>query len=187
VDVDTALGLGQLGLGRVDNGDVLGAAALGVLHSGAGARARGTVLADLAVRHVVVEFEVAVKLNRDVELDDGELLGDALGVAAEGRRVPLVRAADTRDGLAAKGPAGDIAPSASIPALPALEVEVVVAVELADGQVQPVKAALLLVIALVVDVLGAVEGRGAAETAKSGKGPAKGGSQRQKRGGLHVS
>lgn len=66
-DLDGAAGLGLVGLGRVNDGDVLGATALFVVDSRARLLARAAMLAQRAIRHVVVELEITVKLGLDMD------------------------------------------------------------------------------------------------------------------------
>ena len=85
MDADVAAGLSSLGWLGVDDGDVLGATALGVLDGGTGALALRLLLADRVVGEGVVELELAVELDGDLEVGDGELVDRAgldLGAAA---------------------------------------------------------------------------------------------------------
>ncbi|KFY80691.1 hypothetical protein V499_00519 [Pseudogymnoascus sp. VKM F-103] len=94
VDADAAGLLSSLGWLGVDDGHVLGATALGVLHGGTGLLAARLLLADGVVGKGVVELEVAVELDGNLEVGDGELVDRAgldLGAA----------------GLVAVGGAGD--------------------------------------------------------------------------------
>lgn len=85
MDADAAGRLSSLRWLGVDDGDVRGATALGVLDGGTGALARRLLLADGLVGEGVVELEVAVELDGDLEVGDGELVDGAgldLGAAA---------------------------------------------------------------------------------------------------------
>jgi hypothetical protein len=60
------------GLRWVDDGDVLGTTALGVLDSAACGAARGGLLAGGSTGHAVVKFEIAVELYRDLNFGNRE-------------------------------------------------------------------------------------------------------------------
>jgi hypothetical protein len=153
VDADAAGLLGLLGLGRIHNGNVLGAAALGVLDGGATLGASRAVLAGRAVGHVIVELEVAVELDRDVEVDNGEPVHLGLCAAAEAGRLLLVGRARAGNDPVAEGARGKgVSLGELVLALEALEVKAAVVTKLARIQVLPVEAALLLVVALIVGV-----------------------------------
>lgn len=159
-DSDTTVLLGLVGLGRVNNGNTLGTTALGVLDRGTALLARRTLTASRSVRHAVVELKVTVELGRHVEGVQRELV---LGV--EAGAVTLVARGTTVDHLA-RGTAVEVATAGEglvLLALPALEVEVVIAAELARVEVTPVEPTSLLGLALVVSVGGALEGVGALE------------------------
>jgi hypothetical protein len=141
------------GLGRVDNGDAGGAAALVVLDIRAGLAATRSVLAGRAVGHLVVELQVAVKLRLDVHAAERELV--TLGTTERGRVVLRV-SADTTDLLSAR--AGRKALAAVGTASPPLEAEVVVAREGTEAEVAEIETTGLLLCALVVRVTGAGEG-----------------------------
>ena len=116
-------------------------AALGVLDSGSVLLARSNVLADRLVRHLVVEFDIAVEFNGNLNLLDTEsvlpllaiegcwlifanFVCDTLGVErALGERVTLAELVLT-------------APTAS-------EVEVAVSSEATFGKIAPIEAACL--------------------------------------------
>ena len=74
MNADAARLLGLLGLIRIDNGDILGATTLGVLVRLDALGARVAVLAVGAVGHAVVKLEVAVELDIDVNLTQGEVV-----------------------------------------------------------------------------------------------------------------
>lgn len=156
-DADTALGLGLVGLLGVDHGDLLGATTLGVLDDGTLGRAGGSVLAQLAVGHVVVELEVGVELGVDLNLVDGEVVV----VTAEERVGVLVGTAVT----------GQLSAAALvILALEALEVEAAIVEEvlLSGKEVREVEASPLLILTpAVVGVIGAGEGVGTPEATKA--------------------
>jgi hypothetical protein len=164
VNADTAGRLGLVGLGRVDDGNVLSTAALRVLDGGTLLGALGSVLALGAVGHVIVELEVAVKLYGNVEVLDGELVDTLVGVAAEGWRLGLVGEARALNDLPTEGSGSKLIPLGElVGAGPAVPVETAIVVELAGDQVAPVEAGLLLVVTLVVGVFWACEWVGAAE------------------------
>jgi len=141
------------GAGRKLDSDVLGTTALGVLNDRAARLAGSGLLADRAVRHAVVDFDVGVHVGRDVHLGDGELL------------VPVTREAGSGalGGLALDGfvLGGALAPGVTLAELvgarEAREAKAVVRADWAGGEVGPVEAALLSVVALVVTVGGALE------------------------------
>lgn len=95
VNVNAAGWLRLVGLGREDDGDVLGATALVVLDRATGLGAAGAVLAGRTIGHVVVELQVAVELGLDTNGAQRELVN--VGSAAEGRRLLLHAAAGTAD------------------------------------------------------------------------------------------
>lgn len=160
VDADAASGLGLGRLGGVDDGDVLGTTALGVLDGGSGLGAGRAVLAGRAVRHVVVELEVAVELDAHIEVADGELVGGAgARAAAERGRGLLLLTARALNDLAAEGAGSEGVTLGEVASAgPALEVESAVAAEGTSVEITPGEARLLLVVTLVVGVVGAVEG-----------------------------
>lgn len=106
------------------------------------------MLAGRAIRHVVVELEIAVELGLDSDRAKGEI--GNLGPASEGGRRLLGRAAQPANELLA-GPALE-ASTAEIAAGEALEVKVTVAAERARGEILEGEAGLLHVVALVVGV-----------------------------------
>lgn len=170
------------GLGGVDDGAGLCAAALVVLDDGALGGAGAGLLAGRAIAHVVVELEVAVELGGDVELGHGEGV-DVLGVlAGERGRLGDVGVADTagvlagglggagidaRGALAALGVAGEAGPG-----------EAAVAGEATVGDLTEVEAAALGAGALVLAVLGVER-----EEVSSGRGAS---SQGEDRDRLHL-
>lgn len=99
MNVNAAGCLGQAGLRRVDDGDVLGTTALAVDHIGAGLAAAGPLLAGRAVRHAVMELKVAVELGLDVHAGQRER-SDVLTATERGALVLRV-AANTGDHVAA--------------------------------------------------------------------------------------
>jgi hypothetical protein len=131
-----------------------GTSALGVLDDGALLLAGRDLLAGRSILHTVVEMEVAIELDRHLELVHGEAL--AL-VAREGCRSFFLHS--VLDTLAAEGPLREgITLAEAVGARPSsLEGEVVIGVEVAGGQVSPAVATLLLVRALVVGVVGVLE------------------------------
>ncbi len=162
-DADAAGRLGLLRLRRVDDADVLGAAALGVLDDGAAGGAGRPVLALGPIGHAVVELEVAVELDAEVDLADGELVDGRAALAAERRRAGLVGAARGADDLATGAAAVAIALAEARLAAEAAPAEVVVAGEEAQVEIAKVEAGRLLVGAVVVGVAGAGEGVGIQE------------------------
>jgi hypothetical protein len=145
-DLDLALLL-LLATVREDDLDILGTTALSVLDLVATASAVVGLLAGRATGHAVVELETSVKLDIDVELLDGEPVYARLRAAAE-RRGGLKVLATLSDNLLE---------TTIVFAGPALKVEAVVEVEFAGEEVEPVKATLELIIALVVTVARASE------------------------------
>ena len=100
VDANAAAGLSSLRWLGVDDGDVLGATALGVLDGGTAALAVRLLLADRVVGEGVVELEVTVELDGHLQVGDGELVDRAgldLGAAA------LVAVGGSRDALGLSG------------------------------------------------------------------------------------
>lgn len=93
MDVDAASRLGLGGLGREDDGDVLGSTTLGVLDGSTGLGARSAVLAGFTVRHVVVELKVAVKLGLQGDVAEGELVRTLGTTTAKRGRLLLLGAA----------------------------------------------------------------------------------------------
>ncbi|KFY59023.1 hypothetical protein V496_05845 [Pseudogymnoascus sp. VKM F-4515 (FW-2607)] len=143
VDANVALGLSSLRWLGVDDGDVGGSTALGVLDGGTGLLAVRLLLAHLVAGEGVVELELAVELDGDLEVGDGELvdrlgldLGAVLLVAtyAEGPWEESVTLAAAEGRLAA--------PSAG-------EVKASVVVEGSEVQVTPVESTVLVRLALV--------------------------------------
>jgi hypothetical protein len=148
--LDAAAGLGLVGLGRVDDGDVLGTTALTVDYGGTRLAAGAPVLAGRAIGHVVVELKIAVELGLDVDGSQGELVDR--GPAAEGWGLLLLRVACATDDLL-EGAGSKPASVATITlALPAAEGEVPVVEEVAEVQVVPAEAGLLQIGTLVVRV-----------------------------------
>jgi len=143
------------GGGRKLDSDVLGTTALGVLHDRATGLAGSGLLAYRAIRHAVVEFDIGVHVGRDVHLGDGELL------------VPIAREAGSGalGGLALDGfiLGGALAPGITLAELvgarEAREAKAVVRADWTGGEVGPVEAALLSVVAVVVTVGRALERR----------------------------
>ena len=87
-NLDGAARLGLVGLGRVNDGDVLGTAALIVDDSSTRLFAGAAMLALRAIGHVVVELEITVELGLDMDGSQGELVDRS--PAAERGRVLLV-------------------------------------------------------------------------------------------------
>ena len=132
--------------------------------------------AQRAVRHVVEELEIAVELSRHVDLVQRELVG-----RAERRALWLLLEAGAADDLVGRA-AVELAAAPEVlvlRALPALELELVVAVDRTQRKVEPVESRLLLLLALVVRVGRAGEGVG---TLEGGRSP---GNQGQNRDRLH--
>jgi hypothetical protein len=103
-----------------------------------------------------VELEIAVELGLDVDGAQRELVD--IGAAAERRRLLLVGRACATNGLLAGTGSKPAALVAAVGlALPAAEEEVSVVVEVADVEIVPVEAGLLLVGTLVVGVARARE------------------------------
>ena len=156
VDTDVAL-LGLLGLLRVDEVNLLGTTALGVVDGGTTGRAVLGVLADGAVRHVVVELHAAVELDGDVELLDGEVLVlTALATLERGGSLLLGTTLTTDDTATEGAGSKKITLREFVLRGPALEVEAVILLDLTIGEVLPGPTLLLLVNTLV----GAVGGNG---------------------------
>jgi hypothetical protein len=119
------------------------------------------LLAGRAVRHVIVELEIAVELGNHVDGAQSELVDGR--AAAERRRAALVRRAGATDDLG--GGASDMAApllEASL-ALPAVENEAAVLAEGAETEVAEAEAGRLLVGTLVVGVARAGERRSQVE------------------------
>jgi hypothetical protein len=153
VDSDAAGGLGLAGLGRVDDGDVLGATALRVLDSGTLAAARAAGLAGRSIGHGVVELQVAVELGSDADVGQREGVVVAAG-AAKRRRAALVRRARTADAATA-GSAAVKALSVRLAAEAGPLEVLVVAKAVANGGIVEVIATRLRRRADVVGVVGA--------------------------------
>jgi hypothetical protein len=151
-NLDSALVLGLVGLLGVDEVDLLGTTTLGVVDVSTILGTVGLVLASRAVRHVVVELETAVKLGLHVELVERELLLLAAGTATERGSLLLLTTTFGKDRLA-KVSASEIALRLVGSTGPALEIPVVVLLELADLEVIPLPALLLVLLTLVVDSL----------------------------------
>lgn len=122
---------------------------LRVHNSGSRLLAGVAVLAGRAIRHVVVELEIAVELGLDMDRTKGEV--GNLGPASERGRRLLGRATQTANELLA-GTALE-ASTTKVAAGEALEVEVTVAAEWARGKVLEGEAGLLHIVALVVGVV----------------------------------
>ena len=157
-NLDAARRLRLVLLRRNNDGDILGTTALLVDDLGTGLLAGGALLADRAIRHVVVELEVDIELGLHDDVAQRKLVN--VGTAAKGGRVLLIRAADTADDL----PAGADSEAATlldlVLALPATEVEVVVIEKLANVEISEVEALELVRQTLVIRVGRAAEGRG---------------------------
>ncbi len=119
------------------------------------------MLARRAVGHVVVELEIAVELGLHVDGAERELVDGR--TAAKRRRLALVGGACATNGLLAGAGSKAALLAAIILALPALEVEVLVAGEVANVEIIPAEPGLLLVGTLVVGVAGAGEGESQVE------------------------
>jgi len=121
------------------------------------------VLANLTIGHIVVELEIAVKLGLHVDGAEGELVDSRS--ASERRGSLLVRSALSTDCLSAATVveatiASDVAAGETLPG------EVIVLDEVTQVEVLEREPGLLLVRALVVGVLRAVERGEAAEALK---------------------
>ncbi|KFZ03000.1 hypothetical protein V501_09435 [Pseudogymnoascus sp. VKM F-4519 (FW-2642)] len=143
VDADAAGTLSSLGWLGVDDGHVLGATALGVLDGGTGLLAARLLLADGVVGEGVVELEVAVELDGNLEVGDGELVDRAgLDLGAAGL-VAVGGAGPWEEGITLAATEGGLAvPSAG-------EVKASVVVERSEVQVSPGEARPLVRLTLV--------------------------------------
>ena len=150
VDVDATGALGAVGLLGVDEGDLGGATALGVLDGAAGSIAVVRLLADGVVGHGVVHLHAAVELGGDGVGVDGERVDTRVGAAAEGRGRGRVMATRSGDGPAIT------AVGAATAARPAVtEIETTPGAERSGLQTAPVPALTLPLVAVVVGVAGA--------------------------------
>jgi len=144
------------GAGRKLDSDVLGTTALGVLHDRATGLAGNGLLAYRAVRHTVVEFDIGVHVGRDVHLGNGELLVPIARETGSGAFGGLAGNGSVLEGTLGQG----IRLAELVGAREAREAEAVVRADWAGGEVGPVEAALLSVVAVVVTVGRALERRG---------------------------
>lgn len=191
VNLGAARRLATLGTARVDDGYTLSTTALAVLDGGSVGRARGRVLASRAVGHVVVELQTSIKLDRDGEGVNGEVLVASAG--RDARSGVLVARALARDGSAGstKGTSAQegVTLAEVVLARPALEVESSIVSNNTGGNVAEVPAVVLLGVAVVVGVAGAAVGLGVGPRATKGVGGSNllnaGGSQESKGGSLH--
>jgi len=162
--------------------------ALGVLDLGTGLAAAGSVLARTAIRHGVVEFQVAVKLGLDVELLDGRLLATLALVAADGRASLLVLRSLAGNALVLAEVSGSkLIPLAElILASEPTPFETLVRIELAGAQVSPVETALPVGQTEAVRVVGGRELWGVDESISCGRDLTEASSQgNERRGILH--
>lgn len=144
------------GLRGVDNGAVLGAAAVAVLDHAARLLAGAALLAGRTIGHTKVQLEIAVKLGRDMDLDDRELVDVLAALAAEGWAFLRLGVADTGDVLAA-GTATAVHTGAAPIIRRAREAapgEVLVGAERTRAQVAKGVAVALVIGALLLAVLG---------------------------------
>jgi hypothetical protein len=154
VETNLAAVLGALVVATKIHIHVLRATALGVLQRGTACGARGMLLADGAISHLVVQFKLGVEFGGQVHVGNGEIAV----FAAE--RSGLVLADVVLDDLAAEMPlALQIALTKGVGAAPSLgEVEISVVFNLVTVlEVAPVEATLLLIVALILAEVGRLE------------------------------
>jgi hypothetical protein len=95
--VDTNAAGGLWSAAWVDNSNVLGTAALGVLDGRTTLGARRSLLAGGSIRHTIVEVEVAVELNRDLEMVDREVRNPTIRATAKAGAAGVIWRSHTGD------------------------------------------------------------------------------------------
>ena len=177
VDTDAAGGLGSATW--VDYGDILGTAALGVRDGRTALGAWRSLLTGGSIRHTIVEVEVAIELDRDLEVVDREVRNVAIRATAKARGAGVIRGSDSRDAFglftisrwtttkkctayleSTATPPVTLGGREGVGAVPVVEVEAAIAAEGAGREAAPVEAARLISVALIVRVAGALVGRG---------------------------
>ena len=141
-----------------DNGDIPCTTTLSILDCGTALGALGPVLALGAIRHVVVELEVDIKLDRDIKMTNRELLNILAASAAEAGSTTTL--GDAASSPPSKGPSSQAITllQAACLALETREVKSAIVRENPFGKVCPVKAIFLLNVASFNGITRTAEG-----------------------------